>query len=72
MQKKTKYETIEKGIQYDSKSKKYLITLYLGKDKNGKQMRKFEMFTRLDEARKSKKEFYAKKQLCIAPKAIYK
>ena len=62
-QKISKYETVEKGIQYDNQNKKYLLTLYIGKDKKGKQVRKFEMFTRLDEARKRKKEFQAEKHL---------
>ena len=71
-QKISKYETVEKGIQYDNQNKKYLLTLYIGKDKKGKQVRKFEMFTRLDEARKRKKEFHAEKRLNKAPKALEK
>lgn len=71
-QKISKYETVEKGIQYDNQNKKYLLTLYIGKDKKGKQVRKFEMFTRLDEARKRKKEFQAEKRLNKAPKALEK
>ena len=35
-------------------------SLCLGKYKKGKQVRKFEMFTRLDEARKAKKNFMSK------------
>ena len=66
----SKYETIEKGIQYDKQNKKYLLVLYIGKDKNGKQIRKCEMFTRLDDARRRKKEFEAEKRLHLAPKAL--
>lgn len=67
-----KYKTVEKGIQYDNVSKKYLLTLYIGKDTNGKQVRNFETFTRIKDARKRKKEFEAQKRLNQAPQPLIK
>ncbi len=61
-----------KGIQYDTKSKKYMVTLLMGVDKNGKQVREFERFSTLKEARKRKEEFKAQKKLKQTPPPLEK
>ena len=67
----SRYEqTKEKGIFYDKKTKDYRLTLFIGVDNNGKQQRKFERFSRFEQAVKRKKEFKAQKTLKQAPQPL--
>lgn len=63
-----RYErTEESGIFFDTKRKEYRLTLFIGVDKYGKQIRKQERFNTLKQATKRKIEFKAQKTLNQAP-----
>ncbi len=44
-----------------------MVTLLIGVDKNGKQVREFKRFSTIKEARKCKEEFKAQKKLKQTP-----
>ena len=73
-QTKSRYATVdgETGIQRDKITGEYVVRLLCGTDKNGKQVRKFERFSTLKEARKCKEEFKAQKKLKQTPPPLEK
>ena len=73
-QTKSRYATVdgETGIQRDKTTGEYVVRLLCGTDRNGKQVRKFERFSTLKEARKCKEEFKAQKKLKQTPPPLEK
>lgn len=73
-QTKSRYATVdgETGIQRDKTTGEYVVRLLCGTDRNGKQVRKFERFPTLKEARKRKEEFKAQKKLKQTPPPLEK
>ncbi len=67
-----KYITVEKGIKFNTQTKKYMVTLDLGKNKAGKRVRKSETFDDITRARKKLKIFRAQKALKQAPPPLEK
>lgn len=67
----SRYErTKEKGIFYDKKTKDYRLSLLIDVDNNGKQQRKFEKFSRFEQAVVRKKELKAQKTFKQAPQPL--